>query len=219
MSTSGKKGFLVAAVGVALLAVICAYAAGQMPAAQLQINGAIITSKVYEIDADGNVTDDGSITTYLSTNGNYRQVTQDANGKVTREVIADASQKGVYVVDRATAQAERRSTFNPNKRKKFDAETLLNHPQFVRQETILGYQGYVLQLKTPDGRIDNEFTVIPQFESQPVKQVKYYENGGKRIVEPVSIQTGEPAAHHFKLPTNFRKYDSALSPRESLKDQ
>lgn len=133
--------------------------------------------------------------------------------------LSNEPQKGVYVVDRAERKAERRSTFNPNKRKKFDTETLINHPQFVRQEMILGYQAYVLQLKTPEGRVDNEFTVIPQFESNPIKQVKYYENGGKRVVEPISIEMGEPAAHHFKLPTNLKKHDSALSPSEALKDQ
>ncbi len=206
MSEIKKKSILVS-LCVILVAVACAYAVQTIT--NPKIKGVTIIARVYELKPDGTVVELGTQTTYISSHGSYHWVRTNPNGKIDQEYVADASRGGFFSVNNNEGKAAKLAGFKPKDTPFSDAEGHRQNPQFVREETVLGFRGFVNRVVI-DGTVDSELTFISEFDILPVKQVHFLEDSSKRIIEPTSIEVGEPDEHHFKLPSNLTVHDALM---------
>lgn len=208
MKTIKTKSSLLITIAVILAAVICAYAL--QTKASNKIKGVTIVSRRYEQKTDGTIIERGMQTTYISTRGSWRTVRTAPNGKIEQLLVADAARGGIFNIDTNKHEAARLAVFTPKEVSYFDAEGYRNNPQFAGEETLLGFKGFTQRIATPEGRVESELTFIPEFDTLPVKEVHYLEDGSKLIVKPVSISVGEPPPNHFQLPSDFPTKDRLL---------
>jgi hypothetical protein len=209
MSVINHKFSILISFLVALVAVWCAY--GLQTRAVTKIKGATISSRIYELKADGSVVELGTQTTYISAHGNWRTVKTSPDGRVEQILVADASRGGVFSINGNKQEALKLAPFTPKDSSYLDAEGYRSHPQFAGEETILGFRGFIQRLTGPGGEIETELTYVAEFDVLPFKQVHYLSDGGKKIIEPVSVEVNEPADHLFRLPSNISVKDALLN--------
>jgi hypothetical protein len=215
MKTIKTKPSLLIAIAVILSAVICAYAL--QTRRPNKIKGVTITSRRYEQKIDGTIIERGTQTTYISALGSWRTVKTAPDGKIEQLLVADAVRGGIFSIDTNKHEAARLAVFTPKESSYFDAEGYRNDPQFAGEETLLGFKGFIQRLTTPEGKVESELTFIPEFDTLPVKEVHYLDDGSKRIVEPVSINVGEPTPNHFQLPPDIPTKDALLDQHKNNK--
>lgn len=208
MKTMKNRLMFLISISVVFAAVLCAYAL--QTRATSKIKGVTIISRRYEIKADGTVVELGKQNTYISMRGAWRTVKTGPDGKIEQVLVADAAHSGVFSIDTNKHAASKLASFKPKDTAYLDAEGYRNHPQFAGEETILGFKGYIQRLTTPEGQINSDLTYIPEFDTLPVKEVDYLDDGSKLITEPLSIIAGEPADTNFHIPPDMPMKDTLL---------
>jgi len=82
------------------------------------------------------------------------------------------------------------------------AEQLRKDPQFVREDTLLGYKVFVMRITTPNNPDRyTDFYMSPEFIKTFLKTVSHYDDGAESIIGPTEIQVGPISAKDLENPT------------------
>jgi hypothetical protein len=160
-----------------------------------QIKGATVQFRRYEQTAEGETTEVGTKTAYLSKFGNWTTIKRNVHGVTEQTLIADRNRAGVFLIDSDTAT--KMSDFTPDTTA-IGKKQYKKYPGFAGEVTFLGYEAYV-EKSVQDGKLLSEITWVP-FLRQPVKIVNFQEDGSKTVDEAISIELKEPDDDKVKLP-------------------
>jgi len=196
-----KKKSSLFALFVILAAVFCAYAV--QTAITQRITGVTIQYVQYELSADGTRTELGTETAYVSANGSWRTERRSLNGHVEQVFFTDISRAGVFMINGGSREALKLDTFTPKTTPHSNAAGYRNHPNFIGEEVVQGFTAFVQRIISPEGRVEAEYAFVPEFDTRAVKELHYRTDGGRRILEAVSINFGEPDARLFQVPSNL----------------
>lgn len=186
--------------------------------AKPKLKGVTIIQRAYERNLEtGQITELGTRTSFISSQGAWRTIKKNLNGEVTQDLVADVARGGVYSVADYQGQstASKLAEFRPQRQGLMSAGEYRKHVQFVREEEVLGYTAFVKRIKDETGQPDADIWYVPEFDVLPVKLV-YYRGDHLKIYEPISITVGEPEAAHFLIPNSKRIIDTidpALLPK------
>jgi hypothetical protein len=188
------KHQLLASAIIIVVLLSCVYAFQTTPPEQ--IKGATVQFRRYEQTAEGEITEVGTKTAYLSKLGNWATIKRNANGVTEQTLIADRNRAGVFLID-SVDTGTKMSGFAPDTAA-ISRKEYRKFPGFAGEVTFLGYEAYI-QKAVQDGKLISEFTFIP-FLTQPVKIVNFQDDGSKTIDEAISIDLKEPDEDKVKLP-------------------
>jgi hypothetical protein len=172
------KGILAAIVAVCALVAIASAASAKRPT----LVPYTIVFKVVDYDHRGVGTEAYSEIKYVSSRGLWRKI-KSLPGGANVEQFAQVG-RGVFSIDRA-----KRKMFFESPYAFGTTEPSQRNKAYVRSENVLGFSTNVLRSGTPESYI--ETFLAPELNDDIIKIV-IKRPTGKRIIEPVIINRGEP---------------------------
>ncbi|HMF55669.1 MAG TPA: hypothetical protein VK619_04865 [Pyrinomonadaceae bacterium] len=143
-----------------------------------------LRSRVTEYDPAGNLVSEHDETRYVSTNGNWREVKTYPDGRQMPELVGDYERQAVFAVKNNALV--RLSDYNgrPNQTR----ERLMQSSSFGGESNILGYE-VLIERNGPQTTY-----IAPALDWQVLKREFSHPDGTFLVVEPTSIEIGEPSA-------------------------
>ena len=185
---SFKRAFLIA---VALL--VASLIAGPARAQQSGPYPAFtLTGKVTDYDAKGNAIPAYTEARYYSASGDWRYVATYPGGQMVETIYRLGD--GVYYPDHRGGRLLKVAEHQAGWRNIVTAAALRAEANFSRTETVLGQTAYVLRRRDAHYGYVEETYVVPELGHVPFKRVTTFQNGLKRVEEPVSLTVEEPDA-------------------------
>jgi TonB family protein len=144
-------------------------------------------------------------TRYVSADGSVREITREADGKVSGDYLYESGRGAFYVsAEQKTLTKTLSAPPEASGEPPPTAEQLRAAPNFVGTEQLLGYTAYIIrETHKHTGALDRDHYFAPELGRTPLKTVRY--SGGKVFVvsEPVSVTPGEPEAALLRAPEGY----------------
>ncbi|HEY0375695.1 MAG TPA: energy transducer TonB [Pyrinomonadaceae bacterium] len=155
-----------------------------------------LTGKVTDYDAKGNAIPAYTEARYYSANGDWRYVGTYPGGQVVENIYRLGD--GVYYADHKGGRLLKVGEHQTGCPGGKTAAELRADANFSRTETVLGHVAYVLSEQDKYYGYVTETYFLPEIGRTPFKRVTTFQNGFKRVEEPVSIAFEEPDAELVK---------------------
>ncbi|HMF56575.1 MAG TPA: hypothetical protein VK619_09540 [Pyrinomonadaceae bacterium] len=146
-----------------------------------------------EIDSAGNVVTYYDETRYVSTSGNWRDVKTFPNGEQKPDLVGDYRRQSVLAVKRNGLVQVSEYHGRPN----MTRESITALDIYKGTAYLLGYETLIVS--------NNGMTryLAPDLDFAELKVEITRPNNSRFVLEPVSIEMGEPSAHDLSYPENL----------------
>jgi hypothetical protein len=171
-----------------------------------------LVSKTVVYQSDGSSVEAYSEVKYVSSKGQWRSVKSFPNGR-TLEQFAEVG-RGIFTIDKTARKMFFESPFSPQKETVDEMKQIAG---YSRTETVMGYATLVFTHATAEGSVEIFRAIDLNGDT-----VKYIMKRGAvtTVVEPVSIQLGEPAPgtlDHSEYSMDFSKDKKKRIPERRLR--
>lgn len=148
----------------------------------------IVTAKEFSCDNQGNKTDVALIVTELLPEGKKVVTRYLTNSKNWIQTILDGDGQTRLRSDGRVFRDERITMPDPGRRMEMSKdEYFKNRPNYVGEDTILGYHGYRLKSYFADGGWV-EFTYSPRIPAHALRMIRHFPDGREVLHEAVKIE-------------------------------
>ena len=179
----------------------------------------VLISSETDFPVDGEPRLNATHVRMVRANGEWKEHSTfyESNG-TTHSRVTVGKAEGVYNVDEQKEKLELLSKSRPSPPEYHSEEFLRNHPQFIREDSILGYKAYVSRIEFPD---PNEYTEIYRSAitgAIPLKIVFRRLNEGDKIIEAIKIDFGPIDDAMFNtpdFPVSFDLLESKIKAMEA----
>ena len=167
-------------------------------------NGFAITSRQVHTPVDGAPVLVADIERYQKSDGSWRLTTTYYNPDGTiRKVDNGFGQlgRGVFQVNEKATHLNFISPMSPRAHV-VSASDLRKDPNFVREDSVLGYKTFVSRQEEEDGAYTEVYRA-PALQGMPIKIV-FSSEAGTTVIEPINIALGEPSNTVFTAMPDYQ---------------
>ena len=167
-------------------------------------NGFTMTSRQVHTSADGASALVADIERYQKSDGSWRLTTTYFNPDGTiRKVDNGVGQlgRGVFQVKETTKLLNFISPMSPQTHV-VSADDMRKDPNYVREDSVLGYQTFVSRQPGEDGAYAEVYRA-PALQGMPIKII-FSSGAGTTVIEPIKIALGEPSETVFTAMPDYQ---------------
>jgi hypothetical protein len=167
-------------------------------------NGFTMTSRQVHQPADGSPVLVAEIERYQKSDGSWRLTTTYYNADGTiRKVDNGFGQlgRGVFQVNEKAMRLNFISPMSPQAHV-VSASDMRKDPNFVREESVLGYETFVSRQPGEDGAYAEVYRA-PALQGMPIKII-FSSEAGTTVIEPIRIALGEPSEAVFTAMPDYQ---------------